>query len=61
MVHSIKSQDVILRLFKLPYALLRARQTFMAEANKNPADFDENLGRGKDARYKHPSKLFNVL
>jgi len=29
----------------LPYALLRARQTFMAEANSNPADYDENLCR----------------
>ncbi|TFK22323.1 calcium activated cation channel [Coprinopsis marcescibilis] len=29
----------------LPYCLLRARAEFMWDANHNPADYDENLGR----------------
>ncbi|EIW82309.1 hypothetical protein CONPUDRAFT_81817 [Coniophora puteana RWD-64-598 SS2] len=29
----------------LPYCLLQARARFMSEANNNPADYDENLGR----------------
>ncbi|KAG8952607.1 hypothetical protein FRC04_003968 [Tulasnella sp. 424] len=29
----------------LPYALLRARQSFMWDANANPSDYDENLAR----------------
>ncbi|KAF8311893.1 calcium activated cation channel [Clavulina sp. PMI_390] len=29
----------------LPYCLLRARQTFMYDANHNPADFGENIAR----------------
>ncbi|PFH51286.1 hypothetical protein AMATHDRAFT_3139 [Amanita thiersii Skay4041] len=29
----------------LPYALLRARAQFMRDANNNPADYGENLGR----------------
>ncbi|KAF8622048.1 hypothetical protein AX15_007201 [Amanita polypyramis BW_CC] len=29
----------------LPYALLRARSQFMRDANNNPADYGENLGR----------------
>lgn len=29
----------------LPYALLRARQTFMWDASSNPSDYDENLAR----------------
>lgn len=31
---------------QLPYCLLRARQQFMFDANRNVADFDENQGRG---------------
>ncbi|KAI0268117.1 calcium activated cation channel [Gloeopeniophorella convolvens] len=30
----------------LPYCLLRARRDFMREANRNAADYGENLGRG---------------
>ncbi|EEB99442.1 hypothetical protein MPER_00885 [Moniliophthora perniciosa FA553] len=30
----------------LPYCLLRARAEFMWDANHNPADYDENYGRG---------------
>ncbi|KZW04355.1 hypothetical protein EXIGLDRAFT_663857 [Exidia glandulosa HHB12029] len=29
----------------LPYALLRARQTFVRDAQRNAADYDENMGR----------------
>ncbi|KAG8762878.1 hypothetical protein FRC15_008232, partial [Serendipita sp. 397] len=29
----------------LPYCLLRARQMFVWDANHNPADYDENMGR----------------
>ena len=32
--------------FQLPYCLLRARKEFMWDANHNPADYGENLGRG---------------
>ncbi|KAG8904754.1 hypothetical protein FRB99_001231 [Tulasnella sp. 403] len=31
----------------LPYCLLAARQSFMWDANTNPADYDENVSRGK--------------
>ena len=36
---------------QLPYCLLRARRDFMLEANRNPADYGENRGRGKLALY----------
>ena len=36
-------------LFQLPYSLLRARGLFINDANRNPADYGENLGRGKVA------------
>lgn len=32
---------------QLPYCLLRARRDFLVEANRNPADYGENRGRGK--------------
>ena len=32
---------------KLPYCLLRARKEFMWDADHNPADYEENLGRGE--------------
>lgn len=33
-------------MLQLPYCLLRARQTFIYDANHNPADYGENMGRG---------------
>jgi hypothetical protein len=32
---------------QLPYCLLRARRDFMAQANRDVADYGENRGRGK--------------
>ena len=31
---------------KLPYCLIRARRSFMIAANRDPADYGENRGRG---------------
>ena len=35
------------RSVQLPYCLLQARQSFMWDANHNPADYDEFYGRGR--------------
>lgn len=36
---------------QLPYCLLRARRDFLVEANRDPADYGENRGRGKLSLY----------
>jgi|SRR6266550_5973712 len=48
-VNEQPSEFISIVLFQLPYALLRARGLFMRDANRNPADYGENLGRGRVA------------
>lgn len=42
---------------QLPYCLLRARKEFMWDANHNPADYGENLCRGRCRTYIYNQEL----
>ena len=50
--------------YKLPYCLIRARAEFVWDANHNPADYGENLGRGTVQLFptaqSYPCRIFTA-